>query len=165
MAQVIKSMIDLTKILESRIIKALELTRDEIFEVVSRKVFDYYEEPVFNSPDEREPDYYSRTYKLMESLTGSNVIKHDDTYEFTVGWDDDYLTFKYSGGFVPRNSNGRYNGITGLQVLQSFNSGTHGYTVDGSHNYWDEAINELGGKNGIKNKFKSNLKKCGVPIK
>ena len=39
MATAIKSMSELTKILESRIKKALELTRDEIFKVVSQKSF------------------------------------------------------------------------------------------------------------------------------
>ena len=47
MATIIRSMSDLTKIIESRMVKALELTRDDIFKVVSQKVFDYYEEPVF----------------------------------------------------------------------------------------------------------------------
>lgn len=163
MAIVIRSMSDLTKIIESRIIKALELTRDEIFKVVSQKVFDYYEEPVFatkRNPDPTEPEYYNRTHKLMESLTASHVTKNRNSYEFTVGWDDDYLTFRYSGGF----GNSKYNGITGLQVLNAFDSKTHGYTVPSSHNYFQEAIQELGGREGIKNKFKSNLKKCGVPV-
>ena len=160
MAQIIRSMNDLTQILESRVIKALEMTRDEIFEVISKKVFDYYEEPVFNPPDKTEPDYYNRTYKLMEGLTGSHVIKNGDTYEFTVGWDKNYLMFRYSGG----TGSSPYNAITGLEVLQQFNNKTHGYTVPGSHNYWDEAINELGGKVGITNKFMNNLRKCGVPV-
>ena len=40
----IQNMKDLEKVVNKYIIKALELTRDEIFEVVSRKVSDYYNE-------------------------------------------------------------------------------------------------------------------------
>ena len=60
---------DLEKTLNKYLIKALELTRDEIFEVVFKKVEDYYNEPVFSSLDPTEPAFYERTYKLMESLT------------------------------------------------------------------------------------------------
>ncbi len=164
MAQIIKSMSGLSKILESRIQQALELTRNEIFEVISKKVFDYYNEPVFSDPDPSTPDYYQRGQaerSLMDSLTASHVIKNGSNYEFTVGWDREYLTFRYPTGF----GNSKYNGITGLQVLKAFDRGSHGYTVLGSHNYFQEAIEELGGKEGIKNKFKTNLKKCGVPVK
>ena len=167
MATTIKSMNDLTKILESRIVKALELTKKEIFKVISQKIFDYYEEPVFatkKNPDPSEPEYYKRGQadrSLMDSLTASHITKNGNLYEFTVGWDKDYLTFRYPVGF----GNSQYNGITGLQVLQAFDSGSHGYTVSGSHNYFQEAIEELGGKEGILKKYKDNLKKCGVPVK
>ena len=165
MPTIIRSMNDLTKIIESRFIKALEMTRDEIFDVISRKVSEYYQESVFSSPDEREPDFYNRTGRLMDSLTASHIKKNANCYEFTVGWDDDYLIFRYSSGFVKSGYDSKYNGITGLQVLKAFNSGSHGYTVHGDHNYWDEAIDELGGQHGILNKFKKNLKTCDIPIK
>lgn len=167
MATVIKSMSDLTKIIKSRMVKAMELTRDDIFKVILQKVFDYYEEPVFRTkrnPNPSEPEYYQRGHadrNLMDSLTASNVKKNGDNYEFTVGWDKDYLTFRYPTGF----GNSLYNGITGLQVLQALDSGTHGYTVHGSHKYLQEAIMELGGQEGIKKIFKKNLKKCGLNVK
>ena len=126
-----------------------------------KKVFDYYNEPVFSEPDTTIPDVYNRTYNLMESLSASHIIENGDTYSFTVGWDREYLTFRYPKGF----GKSKYNGITGLQILQSFDSATHGYTVSGSHQFWSEAINDLGGQEGIKNKFKYNLKQCGVPVK
>ena len=102
------------------------------------------------------PDVYNRTYNLMESLSASHIIENGDTYSFTVGWDREYLTFRYPKGF----GKSQYNGITGLQVLQAFDSSTHGYTVSGSHDFWSEAINDLGGQEGIKIRFKNNLKKC-----
>ena len=162
--QIIQNIKDLDKVFESYLEKAMILTRDEIFEVVSRKVSDYYNEPVFNDPDPTEPDYYNRTGTLMESLTASHITKSGNSMEFRVGWDDEYLTFRYPRGFTHKTYGDAYNGITGLQVLQAFNSGTHGYTVIGEHNYWDEALAELGGEQGIINIFKANCKKVGLPI-
>ena len=151
---------DLEKVIQPYLIKALELTRDEIFEVVSRKVSDYYSEPVFQHDPTDVPDYYQRTGNLMESLTATHVTKNGNGFEFRVGWDEEYLTFRYPKGF----GNSRYNGITGLQVLQAFDSGTHGYTVSGEHNYWTEALNELGNEVGIIERFKKNCKRVGLPI-
>ena len=158
--QIIQNIKDLDKVFEPYLEKAMILTRDEIFEVVSRKVSDYYNEPVFQHDPTDIPDYYQRTGNLMESLTATHISKNGNYMEFRVGWDDDYLTFRYPKGF----GKSKYNGITGLQVLQAFNSGTHGYTVSGSHNYFQEALDELGGELGIINSFKANCKKVGLPI-
>ncbi len=157
---------DLGNMVNQYIVKAMELTRDKIFEVVSRKVSDYYHEDVFAHAPADVPDYYQRTGNLMESLTASNIIKNGNMFEFCVGWDDEYLTFRYPGGFVKKGSRGKDNHITGLQVLQAFNSGTHGYTVQGSHNYFDEAIKEINTQYGsITDLFKLYCKKIGMPIK
>lgn len=158
--QIIQNIKDLDKVFEPYLEKAMILTRDEIFEVVSRKVSDYYNEPVFQHDPTDVPDYYQRTGNLMESLTATHISKSGNYMEFRVGWDDDYLTFRYPKGF----GKSKYNGITGLQVLQAFDSGTHGYTVIGSHNYFQEALDELGGELGIINRFKANCKKVGLPI-
>lgn len=158
--QIIQNIKDLDKVFEHYLEKAMILTRDEIFEVVSRKVSDYYNEPVFQHDPTDVPDYYQRTGNLMESLTATHISKSGNYMEFRVGWDDDYLTFRYPKGF----GKSKYNGITGLQVLQAFDSGTHGYTVSGSHNYFQEALDELGGELGIINRFKANCKKVGLPI-
>lgn len=151
---------DLEKVIQPYLIKALELTRDEIFEVVSRKVSDYYNEEVFAHEPYDVPDYYQRTGNLMESLTATHVTKNGNGFEFRVGWDEEYLSFTYPKGF----GKSKYNGITGLQVLQAFDSGTHGYTVGGSHNYFQEALDELGGESGIINRFKTNCKRVGLNI-
>lgn len=151
---------DLEKMVNKYIVKALELTRDEIFEVVSQKVLEYYNENVFAHEPTDEPDYYVRTGQLMESLTSSNIKSVGNGYEFTVGWDDSYLQFRYPRGF----GKSKFNGITGLQVLQAFDSSSHGYTVHGSHDYFKEALAELGEEKGIIEKFIKNCKKVGLPI-
>ena len=96
-------------------------------------------EEVFEHPPHNIPDYYQRTGNLMESLSATHITQHGNLFEFRVGWDSEYLSFRYPKGF----GKSRYNGITGLQVLQAFDSGTHGYTVSGSHNYFQEALDEL----------------------
>ena len=156
----IHNMKELEKVVNKYIIKALELTRDEIFEVVSRKVSDYYNEEVFEHEPRDIPDFYQRTGNLMESLSATHITSNGNGYEFRVGWDSEYLQFRYSKGF----GKSKYNGITGLQVLQAFDSGTHGYTVQGDHNYWTEALDELGNEQGIIELFKKNCKRVGLNI-
>lgn len=158
--KIIQNIKDLDKAFEPYLEKAMLLTRDEIFEVVSRKVSDYYNEEVFEHEPYDIPDYYQRTGNLMESLTATHITKNRNCYEFRVGWDEEYLSFRYQRGF----GNSKYNGITGLQVLQAFDSGTHGYTVQGEHNYWTEALEELGNEVGIIERFKKNCKRVGLPI-
>ena len=157
----IQNMKDLEKVVHKYIIKALELTRDEIFEVVSRKVSDYYNEEVFEHEPRDIADLYQRTGNLMESLSATHIPSNGNGYEFRAGWDSEYLQFHYPKGF----GKSKYNGITGLQVLQAFDGSTHGYTVQGNHNYWTEVFEELNSKYGsIVNLFKENCKKVGLPI-
>ena len=154
---------DLENIVNKYIIKALELTRDEIAHVIAKKVLEYYSEDVFSPPDTATPDTYVRTGKMANNFQKSDIITVNNGFEFWCGWDDDYLTFRYPKGF---NGKGKiYNGITGKEVLDAFNSATHGYTVQGKHNYWYESITELGGDTGITDLFRQNCKKVGLPIR
>lgn len=165
MPVIIKNLGQLQKELGSKIKKALELTRDEIFNVVSRKVVDYYNDQVFDGSS--NPRDYDRTGKLMESLSASHITSTGNGFEFTVGWDDDYLIFTYPGWNIQygRGLSGK-NAATGLDVLNYMNEGYHGgYSFFGGHKFWDESLNELGGKSGILNMFEKNLRICGVPIK
>ena len=157
---VVQNRRELGEVVNTCIIKALGLTRDEIFEVVSRKVSDSYNAEVFEHEPRDIPDFYQRTGNLMESLSATHITSNGSGYEFRVGWDSEYLQFHYPKGF----GKSKYNGITGLQVLQAFDSGTHGYTVSGSHNYFQEALDELGGESGIINRFKTNCKRVGLNI-
>ncbi len=156
---------ELNKFIEPYIIKALELTRDELFDIISEKVSDYYREPVFDGKN--EPLGYKRTGKLMESLTASNILTNNKTYSFTVGWDDDYLEYTYPGWKERwgRGLRGK-NHATGSDVLTYFNTHRHGGNgFLGSHNYWDEFIDEINNRGGIDLIFKKNLIKLGIPIK
>lgn len=152
------------KYFNSKLQKAMELTRDEVFEIVSQKVLDYYNEPVFDGSD---TPMYHRTGHLMDSLTGGHVKYENNMYSFTVGWDDEYISYTYPGwkrrwgrGLAGKNY------ATGEDVLTYFNTGRHGGNgFTGDHNYWDESLEEIESRGGIGNILKKNLKKLGVPIK
>ena len=152
------------KYFNSKLRKAMELTRDEVFEIVSEKVIDYYNEPVFDGSD---TPMYHRTGHLMDSLTGGHVKYANNMYSFTVGWDDEYISYSYPGwkqrwgrGLAGKNY------ATGDDVLTYFNTGRHGGDgFTGDHNYWDEALDEINSRGGIDNILKKNLKKLGAPIK
>lgn len=144
------------------IVAALEKTRRAVGEVLLEKTSDYY--------DEYDPVQYTReketTFTLLNSIASESkysldngkVTKTKDGYEFKVGWDDTYLNFHYKKA-------------TGRMVLEWLDHKTHGgWQYDNSgeqfeHKFFTEAIEELGGEDGIKNLFKQNCKKVGVPIK
>ena len=157
----------LNKVLQPYIEKALKLTEDAIVEVVSQKVTDYYSEPVFNNlSDPTIPSYYNRTGRLLEELTASHITKVGDEYMFTVGWDNEYLSFSYPSGFVTKKYGESYNNVTCLDVLNWMIFASHGGTVEGSHDYWDEALMEIqSAYGGVANLFKQNCKRVGLPIK
>lgn len=146
MATVIRSMSDLTKVIESRIQQALKITQQEIFEVIQQHIVDYYH--VFT------PHMYQRTWEFLNSLIKTDVIKTNGTISCTVGIDRNYLTYRYSGG------------ATGLEVATYANQHSHGGIYDDDFGqFWDDAMAELGLEPGIKYLMKKNLKKCGVPVK
>src|SRR5574344_13109 len=155
--KMINSMNQMEKVVTPYIRKAMELTRDRIFEVVSQKVSDYYNERVFSPPDEDGPDVYVRTGRLMESLSATHIEQSGNTLSFRVGFDKEYLEFHYpfSGRGIP---------ATGLDVLTWMDNRSHGGTVLGKHSYWTEAINELGGQTGLMKIFKDNCKTVGLPL-
>jgi len=153
MVQRIKSMSDLTKILESRIKHALKMTQQEIFKVFQEHIKDYYEEPVFRDGTSAIPMMYDRTYKLLNSIIKTDIVKNDNTLSCAVEIDPNYLDYKYIGG------------ISGLDVMLSSEQAFHGWSVEGDMRIWSDSLAELGLEPGIKYLMKMNLRKCGVPLK
>lgn len=145
----IKNMADLKNFVNERIAVALELTRDEIFKIVLHYCEEYY--------DEYLPNEYHRTYKLLHNCQKSEISKNGNEYSFWVGWNDNYLKFIYPGE----------DEVSGLWVLQEYNSGTHGtYLPFGKRgsNFWDLSITDIENQGGINNIFKKNCKLCGLNI-
>ena len=160
----INSFRELEKKVNACVETAMTKTRDIIFKIVSQKVFDYYQEEVFSNGNGgfcNTPAVYQRTGTLMESLSASHITRNGSHFEFTVGFDDDYLTFRYPG-----NPRWKKNiPATGRDVLTWFNDKSHGGTVDGSHKFWDEAIEEIDSQYGsVGELFLQNLKATGLPI-
>jgi len=153
MATIIRSMSDLTKIIESRIQQALKMTQQEIFEVIQQHITDYYKEPVFRNGTSAIPMIYDRTYKLLNSLIKTDIVKSGGTISCSVEIDPNYLNYHYMGG------------ASGLDVMLSANEQFHGWSIEGDMRIWDDALTELGLEPGILYIMKRNLKKYGVPIK
>ena len=151
MAIVIKSMSDLTKIIESRIQQALKMTQQEIFEVIQQHITD--KEPVFRNGTSAIPMIYDRTYKLLNSLIKTDIVKSSGTISCSVEINPNYLDYHYMGG------------ASGLDVMLSADQAFHGWSVEGDMRIWSDSLSELGLKPGILYLMKNNLKKCGVPVK
>lgn len=153
MAQIIiKNMNDLTKILNARVSKALQMTQNEIFKVIQEHITDYYKEPVFRDGTSAIPLLYNRSYKMLNSLIKTNIVTTGNGLSCTVGVDPNYLDYEYIGG------------ASGLDVWLSANEQFHGWSIEGDIRVWDDAMAELGLEQGIVYLMKKNLKKCGVPV-
>lgn len=151
MAQiVIKNPSDLIKILDARVSRALKMTQNEIYKVIQSSLSEYYHEPVFGGSS--IPKQYERLYKMLNSIVKTDIVCSGNSFSCTVGVDEGYLSYTYPGG------------ATGREVWEWANANTHGGTVEGNLEVWNNAINNLGGEQGIINLMKQNLKKCGVPV-
>jgi hypothetical protein len=160
MPTVIKSIKDLNKILEQRATMAMKMAQKDIGECIQESINEYYEERVFRGGTSCIPEVYDRTYKLLNSMVKTEIVKSGNTLSCKVGISDDYLNYKYPG----TNS---WDGVdtTGRDVLDWNNeNGSHGGSVDGDWKIWDEAMRTLGGETGIMAIFLSKLKKCGIKV-
>jgi len=152
MAQVIKSISELTRILDSRIQQALKMTQQELFKVFQKHITDYYKEPVFRDGTSAIPMMYDRTYKMLNSLIKTDVVKNGNTLSCAVEIDPNYLNYEYMGG------------ASGLDVILSSEQAFHGWSVEGDMRIWSDSLAELGLKPGIEYLMKTNLKKCGIDV-
>ena len=152
MAQVIiRNPNDIIKILDARVSQALRMTQDEIYKAIMTELNNYYHEPVFHGGSSI-PVVYKRLYKMLNSIVKTDIVRSGDSFNCTVGVDEGYLNYTYPGG------------ATGQEVWGWANANTHGGTVDGNLEVWNNAMDNLGGENGIINLMKQNLIKCGVPV-
>lgn len=161
MATVIKSINDLSKIIEQRATMALKMAQKEIGECIQESIDEYYKEKVFRGGTSAIPLIYERTYKLLNSMVKTEIVKNGNTLSCEVGISDDYLNYKYPG------TNG-WDGVsaTGRDILTWNNeTGSHGGTVDGDWEIWNQAMQTLSGEEGIMAIFVSKLKKCGINVK
>lgn len=147
----IRNAAQLKKVILSRVNKALAETRLQMSAVIQKYIDIYY--------DEYDPKKYERTYKLMlDSILIADVVQQGNRVSVQVGVDDDYLRYRYEGGATGEDIFSWASGLEGDEHI-------HGYTVGGRVHIWEDAMDELGGREGILNLLKDNLRKQGVPIK
>lgn len=155
---VIKNMNDLQKIVEQKIRQALDLTQQEI-----NRVLDYYIESYY---DEYDPLVYNRTDMLRNSPIKPQIVKNKNGYSCVVGIDEEYLNYSYPDTWRYAGSpNVKDTPATGLDIMQWSEKGLHGGTVQGSVRIWHDTLEELGGREGIIELMKTNMRKVGLPIK
>ena len=151
MAQLVRSMTEIERALKNRMSQALKMTRDEVYKAVQESLTRYYHEPVFESSS--MPKMYERLYHFLNSVIKTNVEIVGNNISCTVEVDRDYLSQPYTVG-----------GATGQEIWEWANDKTHGGTVKGNLEVWNDAIDSLGGEKGILNIMKQNLIKCGIPV-
>lgn len=152
MAQIVKGMSELKKILQKKASQALEMTRDEMFKVFQKHINEYYSEKVFKGDTSAIPAMYENTYKLLNGLIKTDIVQSGLEFSCKVQLDKDYLNYIYE-----KNANG-------LDIATYANTKTLGGTIKVDIGIWNDAIEELGGKSGIMKLLKSNLKKYDIPI-
>ena len=161
MPTIIKNINDLNKIIEQRATMAMKMAQKEIGECIQESIDEYYKEKVFRGGTSAIPLIYDRTYKLLNSMVKTEIVKSGNTLSCQVGISDDYLNYKYPG------TDG-WDGVdaTGRDVLNwDSEDGSHGGSVDGDWKIWEQAMQTLSGENGIMSIFISKLKKCGINVK
>ena len=161
MPTIIKSIKDFDMIIEQLVSMALKMVQKDIGECIQESINEYYKEKVFRGGTSAIPLVYDRTYKLLNSMIKTEIVKNGHTLSCQVGISDDYLNYKYT------STNG-WDGIdaTGRDILVwNDEDGSHGGTVDGDWRIWHEAMQTLSGETGIMSIFISKLKKCGINVK
>lgn len=161
MPTIIKNIYDMNKILEQRATMAMKMVQKEIGICIQESIDEYYKDKVFRGGTSAIPKVYDRTYKLLNSMIKTEIIKSGNTLSCQVGISDDYLNHRYPG------TNG-WDGVdaTGRDVLDwNSENGSHGGSVDGDWKIWEEALRTLGLDTGILSIFISKLKKCGINVK
>lgn len=151
MAQLVRSMTEIERALKNRMSQALKMTRDDVYKAIQESLTKYYHEPVFGGSS--MPKMYERLYHFLNSVIKTNVEIVGNNISCAVEVDRDYLSQPYTVG-----------GATGQEIWEWANAKTHGGTVKGNLEVWNDAIDSLGGEKGILNIMKQNLIKCGIPI-
>lgn len=139
--------------LEAKVQEALKATQQEIYDVIQRHIQRYY--------DEYTPIVYERTQQFLNSLIKTELVRTGNCISCRVQINDNYLQYKYPGnpnwkGSIP---------ATGQDVAKWANEHTHGSIIHRESAFWEDAMRDLGGEQGIYAIMKKNLKNAGIPIK
>ncbi len=155
---------DIIKIIEERVQKAFSLTQETIYQQIKENIDAYYQERVFKRQDgtvTNIPYMYDRTEQFLNSLVKIDVVNDSGFIWCRVEIDTGELEYFQSGSTVINMIN---EGFHAKKDLSDSNYDTP-YDIESNIHFWDDAIEALGGTDGIYSILQDNLIKCNVPIK
>lgn len=155
-----KNEAQLKKFLMEKCTKAVSSAETKVYNEFDRNLNKFY--------SEFKPEEYIRTYALLNSLESTGVKRSGNQYGSYAKAEVHFNTPSYQQGLVPLQhtpEHGMYGWAThsGEEVLDITltDSRPHGGHISGTP-IWTASMKKLGGKNGIKNLIKQELKKQGL---
>lgn len=156
MAKVFKNEAEIKKFLLQKCAEAVASAEEKVYAEMAGNLNQFYYE--------YHPEKYIRTGALFNSLEHTGVITTGNGAVAEVGWFD---TPTYAHGLVPlQKGNFGNSSWTDEQILNVVMTGDqvglpHGGHEDGTA-IWIESIEKLGGKQGIQDLLKRELKRQGL---
>lgn len=156
----LKNEAQLRKFLMEKCAKAVDSAKTKVHNEFASNLDRFY--------TEYSPEEYIRTYALYNSLESTDVKRYGNQHGSYATAEVFFSTPSYEQGLMPlRNTpiHGKYgwSSLTGEEVLDITltSSKPHGGYIGGTP-IWKETMKNLGGKAGIKNLIKQELKKQGL---
>lgn len=151
-----KNEAQLKKFLLEKCAKAVEATKKKVHEELAGNLNQFY--------TEFKPEEYIRTGELFNALDATDVKRSGNQHMSRAEAEVGFNTPKYQHGWV-RLQSGDYDwsSWSDEQVLDVVMAGElpHGGYEDGTV-IWTESMNGLGGRKGIENLLKQEIKKQGL---
>src|SRR5574344_883455 len=97
MSKVFRNSADLQKFLDGRVTLALQQTQKIVHEAIQDSINEYYKEKVFRGGTSSTPLIYDRTYKLLNSVVKTDIVKSGNNLYCEVKIDENYLNYQYPG--------------------------------------------------------------------
>ena len=156
----IKNEAQLKKLIMEKCTKAIADAEAKIYGEVAQNLDTFY--------SEFKPEEYIRTYALLNSLEHTPVSRSGNQYGSYVKAEVHFNTPDYQQGIIPLQHTPEhgmygYNMKSGEEVLDITMMGNkpHGGHIEGTA-IWRQSMKNLGGKRGIENLIKQELKKQGL---
>lgn len=154
---IFKNEVQLRKFLSEKCAKAVDSAKEKIYEEFAGNLNQFY--------TEFHPKEYIRTGALFDSLVVTGVKRAGNQYGNMATAEIYFDVPSYNHGWVPLQSGDfGYSYWTDNYILDVVMTGkrpSHGGYEDGTA-IWTESMNKLGGRQGIKNLLKQELKRQGL---
>lgn len=149
-----KNEAQLKKFLSAKCAKAVDSAKEKIFEEFAGNLNQFY--------TEFKPKEYIRTGALFDSLKVTGVKRVGNQHMSSASAEIYFDTPHYDHGYVPIQSGGLGYSYWDDKYIQDVSmNGSHGGYVSGT-DIWGGSLQSLGGRQGIKNLLKQELKRQGL---